>query len=75
MTGVDGACGAGKAEILAPHFIQNTASSGSCAPHLGQYKVTTPLLQYNRPTAYIKKLLRLNVMEAFSLFFSFVEAC
>jgi hypothetical protein len=41
MTGVDGTCCTGKLEILAPHFIQNNASSGSCAPHLGQYKVTT----------------------------------
>jgi hypothetical protein len=27
---------------LAPHFMQKAASSGSWAPHLGQYKATPP---------------------------------
>jgi hypothetical protein len=27
---------------LFPHFMQKAASSGSWAPHLGQYKVTQP---------------------------------
>jgi hypothetical protein len=35
-------CFGGAAATLAPHFKQNTASSGSWAPHLGQYKINTP---------------------------------
>jgi hypothetical protein len=30
---------------LVPHFTQNAASSGFCAPHLGQYKFFHRFLQ------------------------------